>query len=358
LYESHKGRPQGRPLSFSAWENAINSPVRFFAALLILAGFSGPAMAWGGKGHRMIGVLAAQKFPATVPAFLRSPEAVFEIGEMAREPDRSRGAGQPHDGDRDPAHFVDISDDGTILEGPKLSALPATRLEFDTALRAIGTTQYKAGWLPYTLMDGWQQLVQDFAIWRTDVAGIKFAKTKAERAWFQRDRHVRELLTLRDLGTWAHFVGDGSQPMHASVHYNGWGDFPNPENFNSVDDFHSRFETVFVNANIQEQDVKALLKPYSDCACTIQTHVAAYLAATQAGTATAYRFDQAKAFDNATPEAKLFVATRLAAGADMLRDLVVDAWKASTDTQLGYKPRYTVKDIEAGKVDLYPLLHN
>jgi len=317
-----------------------------------------PAFGWGGTGHRMIGVLAAGKFPATLPAFLRTPDAVFQIGEMAREPDRSRGAGQPHDGDRDPSHFVDISDDGTILEGPRLDALPQTRLDYDTALRAVGTTQYKAGWLPYALMDGWQQLVQDFAMWRTDRAGAKFAKLKAQRDWFTKDRKLREALTLRDLGVWAHYVGDGSQPMHASVHYNGWGDFPNPENFNSINDFHARFESIFVDQHIDVKDVKALLKPYADCGCTIQAHTSAYLAATQAGTLTAYRLDKVQAFDTATPEAKAFVAARLAAGADMLRDLTVDAWKASTNTLLGYKPRYTIADIEAGKVDLYPLLHN
>src|SRR5690242_11601752 len=126
-------------------ESVIRPSIPLFTALLVLAGLPDPALAWGGKGHRMIGVLAAQRLPATIPAFLRSPEAMFEIGEMAREPDRSRGAGQPHDNDRDPAHFIDINDDGTILGGPPLAALPATRLDFDTALRAVGTTQYKAG---------------------------------------------------------------------------------------------------------------------------------------------------------------------------------------------------------------------
>jgi len=37
---------------------------------------------------------------------------------------------------------------------------------------------------------------------------------------------------------------------------------------------------------------------------------------------------------------------------------VVDAWNASSATQLGYKPRYSIADIEAGKVDLYALLHS
>ncbi len=317
-----------------------------------------PALGWGGTGHRMIGVLAAGHFPATIPAFLRSPAAIAQIGEMAREPDRSRGAGQPHDNDRDPAHFVDVSDDGTILEGPRLDALPASRLDYDTALRAVSSNQYKAGWLPYAIADGWQQVVQDFAIWRADRAGAKFAKLKAQRDWFNQDRKLRELLTLRDLGTWAHYVGDGSQPMHASVHFNGWGNFPNPENFNSINDFHSRFESVFVDQYIDIKNVRPLLRPYADCGCSILAHTGAYLAATQAGTVTAYRLDQAKGFDTGTPEAKAFVAARLAAGADMLRDLVVDAWRASDNVQLGYKPRYPMSDIEAGKVDLYLLLHS
>ena len=66
--------------------------------------------------------------------------------------------------------------------------MPAGRLDYDTALRTVGSTQYKAGWLPYAVIDGWQQLVQDFAIWRTDVAGAKLAKHKANRAWFLTDR--------------------------------------------------------------------------------------------------------------------------------------------------------------------------
>ena len=334
-------------------------PMRLFLTIVLSASLATTsAWAWGSKGHRIVGVLGAKAFPRTVPAFLRTQDAVFQIGELAREPDRSRGAGQPHDGDRDPSHFVDISDDGTVLEGPRLAALPATRQDYDTALRAVGSTQYKAGWLPYAIMDGWQQLVQDFAIWRADVAGAKFAKVKAERDWFVHDRKVREALTIRDLGTWAHYIGDGSQPMHASVHYNGWGDFPNPEGFNSINDFHSRFETVFVNMAIEEKDVKPLLKSYEGCGCTIQAHTASYLTATEAGTLTAYRLDKAGAIDNPTPEAKAFIAARLAAGADMLRDMVVDAWKASDTAQLGYKPRYGMADIEAGKVALYPLMHD
>jgi len=68
------------------------------------------ALAWGGHGHRVIGVAAMEALPDEVPAFLRDPTAISQIGELSREPDRSKGAGKIHDSNRDSAHFVDIDD--------------------------------------------------------------------------------------------------------------------------------------------------------------------------------------------------------------------------------------------------------
>jgi hypothetical protein len=327
-------------------------------SLLVATLASEPASAWGAKGHRIIGVLAARNFPAEIPEFLRTKEAVARLGELGREPDRSRGSGNPHDQDRDPAHFVDVSEDGTILGGPLLAQLPANREDYDSALRAHGSDQYKAGWLPYSIMDGWQQLVKDFALWRADAAGEKFARDPADREWFTFDRRLRELITLRDLGEWSHFVGDGSQPLHATVHFNGWGDFPNPQGFTLATNFHARFETDFINANISEDDVALLMASPNQCHCSIQQHTASYLTRTQTYVVETYRLDQGHGFDNATPEAKRFTAVRLAEGAAMLRDMVTDAWEASADAMLGYKPQAGVKDIEAGKIDPKSLLVN
>jgi hypothetical protein len=38
--------------------------------------------------------------------------------------------------------------------------------------------------------------------------------------------------------------------------------------------------------------------------------------------------------------------------------MMVDAWTASDDVQLGYKPQVSVKDIEAGTADPKPILAN
>jgi hypothetical protein len=323
------------------------------AVLLTLAAFPAPSFAWGGAGHRMIGELAARNFPKDIPAFLKT--AAWQIGEMAQEPDISRNAGQPHDADSDPGHFVDISDDGSILGGPKLSALPATRRDYDTALRAVKSDEYKAGFLPYNIMDGWQQLVKDFALLRRDMAARKYAKkfamTPAETKNYAQGQALRQMLTLRDLGVWSHYVGDGSQPLHASVHYNGWGEGPNPLGFIVTQGLHAKFESDFVNANVTEQDVAAALRPYRACGCTIQQQTQNYLLATAAQVVPTYELEKAGAFDTATPAAKAFTAQRIAEGAAMLRDMVTDAWHAAGEATLGYKIKESVADIEAGKAD-------
>ena len=331
----------------------IQKRVRAASALAVaslVAGAPMNAWAWGSTGHRMTGELAIRNLPTTLPGFLLGENVAIAVGELAREPDRSKASGDPHDRDLDPGHFVDVSDDQKILGGPSLTALPATREDYDTALRAAGSDQYKAGYLPYSIIDGWQQLVKDFAYWRIDVAGEKFAKTEEARAWFRRDRATREALTIRDLGYWAHFVGDASQPLHTSVHYDGWGNFPNPEGFSTTKGVHSHFEGAFVRSCVTEADVQAATTPYQPNARTIQDQTSNYLAATQAKVVPFYVLEKSHAFEGCTADGKAFAAERLAAAVVELRNLIADAWTASDDAKIGY-PATAVKDVEAGKAD-------
>jgi hypothetical protein len=71
---------------------------------------------------------------------------------------------------------------------------------YDTELRAKGFTQYQAGYLPYSIIDGWQQIRKDFAYWRALTKAIETAATPEERAWFEADRRLREKITLHDIG--------------------------------------------------------------------------------------------------------------------------------------------------------------
>jgi hypothetical protein len=324
-------------------------PIVLLAALLLPQS----AFAWGAMGHKIMGEVAARNFPDEIPAFLRGPEAAARLGILSQEPDISRNAGQPHDRDLDPGHFLDVSDDFTVLEGPQVSALPASRRDFDTALRAVGADQYKAGFLPYNILDGYQQLVRDFALLRAYQASVrnagKFHLDVAGRADIARLLSLRQMLTLRDLGIWAHFVEDAAQPMHVSVHYDDWGSGPNPQGFTLQHGLHARFESDFVNANITADDVQARLPAYHPCATTIQACLQASIAATMPLVTQVFALEQAGALDRPTPAAKDFTARRLAAGAGDLRDMVVDAWREAGAAELGYKIKTPVADYESGK---------
>lgn len=308
------------------------------------------ALAWGATGHEWISGIAAEQLPDEIPAFLRTPEAIAQIAVLGRELDRSKGAGQPHDAERDPGHRVGLADDGTV-GGVALAGLPVTREDYDTLLRTKGSTQYKTGYLPYAIVDGWQQLRKDFAYWRADVKGAATATDPALRAWFESDRRLREMLTLRDLGVWSHYPGDASQPMHVSIHVNGWGPYPNPHNYSTSTALHAYFEGEFVRNHLDRAAVAKLVGPYQPCTCSIEERMRTHILNSLTFVVPLYELDQQGAFKSATPAAIDFATARLAAGAQAARDMIVDAWRASADATVGYPP-INVRDIDSGKVVL------
>jgi hypothetical protein len=325
------------------------------AASLALALSAGQVFAWGATGHRLIGTAAMESLPASVPDFLRTPKAAQAVGELAREPDRWKDAGRAHDSDRDPGHFVDLGDDGKIFGGPALAALPETRQAYDAALRTVGSDSWKAGYLPYSIIDGWQQLAKDFALWRIDKAAAEHVPDPAHRAWFEADLAERQDLILRDLGTLAHYVGDGSQPLHVSIHFNGWGPWPNPGDY-TQEHVHGPFEGAFVHDHIDLAAVRAAMSPEREADQPIAQWTADYLDATCAQVAPFYELYKAGGFSGDDARGRAFAAARLAAGASALRDVIFTAWRASASGRAGW-PAISVADVEAGKLDPYDSLY-
>ena len=324
-------------------------------AVLAVA-WAGHALAWGATGHRIIGRLAMESLPADCPPFLRTAATAETVGELAREPDRWKDSGRVHDSDRDPAHFLDLDDDGKVLGGPALADLPPTRAAYDQGVRAAGGDSWKAGYLPYAIIDAWQQLAKDFAYLRADeAAATRGPASPAHRAWFVADARARRALILRDVGVLAHYVGDGSQPMHVSEHFNGWGDFPNPDGFTQAR-VHGPIEGAFVRANLTEALVKARLPPPSRDGPPIEPRIARYLAASNAEIRPLYALEKAGGFHDADRHGRAFLAERLAAGAAELRDEITAAWRASARAQVGW-PSVSVADVTAGRLDPYDSLY-
>lgn len=306
------------------------------------------AFAWGATGHEYVSGIAAETLPEEIPAFIRTPEATATIAVLGRELDRSKGAGRTHDSERDPGHFVSLDDQGMVAGAFPLEAIPITREAYDTALRAKGFTQYRVGYLPLAMVDGWQQLAKDFAYWRAAMVAARNAASAADRAWFDQDRRRREALTIHDLGIWSHYVGDASQPLHVSIHFDGWGPFPNPRDFSTRRGIHAWFEGAFVRANVRRDAVLAAVPAYRACVCTIQDRVRAVILGSHREVVPFYELEKAGAFTNGDQEGTAFAAARLAAGAAAARDMIVDAWRASVGMGVGY-PMIAVRDIESGR---------
>src|SRR5215472_13408655 len=148
---------------------------RLLAAACAALMFAAPTgvWAWGSSGHRMIGQAAMRALPAELPAFLHTAQAAVDVGEFSREPDRLKRAGRAFDSDRDQGHFLDLSDDGTVLGGPKVTALPPIRAEYEKALQAVGQDSWKAGYLPYAILESYQVLLENFAYWKVLTAAEK-----------------------------------------------------------------------------------------------------------------------------------------------------------------------------------------
>lgn len=323
------------------------------AAVVALAAPAAHVSAWGATGHRIVGMAAMRALPDELPAFLRDPAAAAEVGELSREPDRSKGAGQPHDRERDTAHFVDMTETGRVMteQGVSIDELPRLKSEYDAALLAAGIKVDDAGYLPYAVMDAHQQLVVDLAHWRVLHAAEAREADLAKRAWYREDRLLREGLILRTIGELSHYVGDGSQPHHVTIHYNGWSrDVPNPEGFTTSRQTHGAFEGDFVRDHVRLQEVEAAMPAPVLEGFQLRPRVAGYLKTTLTEVTPFYRLEKAGGFGAGDRRGIDFATQRLAAGAGELRDLIVIAWRTSGQAEIGW-PKVKVAEVEAGTAD-------
>ena len=324
-------------------------------AIALTLAVPGMAFAWGSTGHYLISRAAAESLPSTLPGFLRSAAAIDEIETLGAEEDVMKGSGESWDDDNDPGHFLDVNDDGTVAGVVRLDRLPNDMKAFAQALESANTSPYAVGFVPYQIMDGFERARKDLAYWRVDNYMAAHAATAAARTSFARERALRETLTLRDIGDFGHFVADGSQPLHISIHYNGWGDYPNPSNF-TTKHIHSEFESDFVDRYAKLRDVRPLMKPFAPedrstllAQPQIGTLVGDYLSGTAAQVVPLYTLYAKGDFGSGSSSAIRFTDTQLARGATMFRNLIALAWEDSANESVGYPP-VAVKDVLAGTV--------
>lgn len=296
------------------------SPSRFAAmsvATALLAAAPATLAAWGDAGHRLIGLSAAQTLPEDMPAFFRA--ASQQLAYLNPEPDRwkdrvERALDPALEGGTSPEHYIDMD----LVAPSVLSAALAApnRFAYTDTLRQAGVAASTMGLLPFEMLELAQQLRGDFRLWR-------IAPDSTTRAWM-------EARIIDDAGILGHYVADGSNPHHTTKHHNGWvGD--NPKAYTSDNRFHSRFESAFVQAHIKLPDVLASMTNSARVLPNLRESIVSYLTNSFRQLDRLYELDKATPFqaETSTPEQKSFAAARLAAGAEMLRDIWWTAWVTS-----------------------------
>ena len=191
-------------------------------------------------------------------------------------------------------------------------ALPNDRYLYSDWLRAHGKEPKDIGFLPYSMLENYQKLQVLFRLWRDP-------KQAAEREQIEQN-------IVYYAGVLGHYVGDASQPLHTTIHYNGWSTSSNPELF-TREPLHWRFEGEYVKAQIKVADFSGLVRKanaLADPFAEIMNHL--FESFKQAPEL--YRMDKTARWDvnNTRPESKQFVAARLAAGSQMLANLWYTAW--------------------------------
>ena len=303
------------------------------ALVLILVLAPLPSSGWGAEGHLMINQIAASHIPKDMPKFFR--QAGVRLGYLASEPDRWR---DKRDAQlkyaQEPEHFIDLERVDWMAEFPR------DRWQFVHALYEKRATvanpddllPEKVGLLPYETMEVYQRLREAFRQYRQ----------------LRNDRKPTEAVEQDIIfyaGWLGHYVGDTSQPLHTTIHYDGWVG-PNPNRYTvhveptpTAPGLHWKFEGSFVAANIKTADVSAHMRPVQRLSDPFQDYLK-FLRGSHSLVEKLYQLDKAKAFDGAgTPEGRRFVAENMAAGAQMLVNMWYTAWLESAQTELKVEPK-------------------
>jgi hypothetical protein len=253
--------------------------------------------------------------------------AVAEITYLGPEPDRWRSPSEyALKNAQEPDHFIDLE------RVAWLDPLPPGRYEFYRKLyeKRAATADHPDDYLPEHV--GLQPYIT------LEV----FGRLKAA---FREYRHLRELhqptapvehAIVFYAGWLGHYVADGSQPLHTTIHYNGWVG-PNPKGYTTQHGIHAAFESTYVAQNIKAKDFAKLMHSPERLADPFAGYVD-YLKESNRQVETVYAIEKAGGFTGkGSSEAFAFTTRRLAAGSQMLLDLWYTAWLDSATSIEGAK---------------------
>jgi hypothetical protein len=300
------------------------------------------AGAWGPRGHITANRVAVATIPADGPVFLKNySDYIAQTGPL---PDSWRNATEPYS-----KLFEDPNHGWFKEQFSFMKQIPRSRYEFVLALydeylriktsdpaRAKLTNVRWTGTMPYAAMENYDRMKAAMRQYRQQAA------RKEDTKYIEQDIAFY-------LGWLGHYTADGAQPLHDTIHHDGWLG-PNPKGYTTDPRVHGRLESSFVEL-IQLSD--ADLTPLTTAPKVLADPFAAmlnHLDDASTHVEQVYILDKAGAFADAkNAEAGQLVKTQLAKAASLLRDLACTAWVES-----GKAPERLANPVDSANPDYNP----
>ncbi|PYI86861.1 MAG: hypothetical protein DME26_08160 [Verrucomicrobia bacterium] len=296
--------------------------------------------AWDYEGHRMVNQLALAALPTNFPSFVATAAARERIAFLAGEPDRWRNSPEltlKHF--NGPDHYLDLED----LEPLKLSAttLGPFRYEFMSQQAVVrharpadfpaidpeknqDRTKQLVGFLPWTITEYYGKLK----------SGFSYLKVFEDGGTAEEVANARQNI-IYIMGVMGHFVGDASQPLHTTKHYNGWLE-PNPKHYPTNNTFHAWVDGGYIRqVGIQLSELNARPAQLLGSANPngkpedIFPVVMSFVLLQHQMVEPLYQLEKEGRLSatNIDPRGRAFIVRQLGAGAEMLADLWLTAWR-------------------------------
>lgn len=280
-----------------------------------------PGFSWGGVAHVVIDHTAIDTLPDDGPIFLR--RYVTDIAALALFPDWWRDDAYPDEyakTEEGAKHRWPVERFTFLQEIPRSRDEPALKLN-----REYGDKSHpepfnvipRADGIPYAAAEVYGHLIACFRMLRgARSAGGNTAVLENSCAFY-----------VAWLG---HYIGDGSQPLHTSMHIAGWVG-PDPNGYTRDRSIHNRFEASYVDKiDLSEKDILSRIGSPDHQTGDVFQLIIQYLNERASHVEAIYKMDKRNAFaDPSDREAKELVYSSVAAGASMLRDLIYRAWLES-----------------------------
>ncbi|MBP1643172.1 MAG: hypothetical protein H6Q03_1841 [Acidobacteria bacterium] len=279
---------------------------RVLAAALLLALAADAACGWLAGGHREVARGALRTLPAGLPEFFLAAEAT--LADLAVDPDVFRNRATPAlAGTEAVEHYLDLE----LVPG---STWPPGRAEHLKGIRARGLEIAQVGLLPYAIVEASERLTLAFALLRRN--GEDPAARAQALVWG---------------GLLAHYAADACQPLHTTVHHDGWA---LPLGGSPLEGTHVRVDALLERVPFDRAGALAGVEARAlpDVAAAVRAEILASHALVDRVYRLAPLLESPEGA--AQPELVAFTCDRYAAAARFVASLWLTAWERSKAIEL------------------------